>query len=181
MNAEYSAASNASTAEFRAVTWAAESASTESKTKSAGGDSKVFYLFVIMIWYWNMQHVLELSATLNIPTQEVVINIWLCWTGKTWSRACWRRARGARRVAISCLLCVIVTWQASTPPLRTPAHSILSVTSSLIRLLHTVLLMIRTSAFCRTVAAWPGRRDDQLLHNMFIDWQHTHFLQQMFL
>lgn len=55
----------------------------------------------------------------------------------------------------------VVTWQASTPPLRTPAHSILSVTSSLIRLLHTVLLMIRTSAFCRTETVRPGGRHNQ--------------------
>lgn len=47
------------------------------------------------------------------------------------------------------------TWQASTPPLSTPAHSMREVIWLLISWLHTVWLMIRTSAFCKVVALEP--------------------------
>lgn len=74
------------------------------------------------------------------------------------------------------VLRTVVTWQASTPPLRTPAHSILSVTSSLIRLLHTVLLMIRTSAFCRTETVRPGGQHNQSLPKILANHHFLFFL-----
>lgn len=47
------------------------------------------------------------------------------------------------------------TWQASTPPCRFPAHSILGVTASSYSLLHVFLLMIFTEASWRRVASSP--------------------------
>lgn len=52
------------------------------------------------------------------------------------------------------------TWQASTPPLNTPAQIMRGVVPSSISLLHTALLIMRTSAFCNTDAtsSRAGRR-----------------------
>lgn len=52
------------------------------------------------------------------------------------------------------------TWQASMPPLNTPAQIMRGVIPSSISLLHTVLLIMRTSAFCNTDAtsSRAGRR-----------------------
>lgn len=48
-----------------------------------------------------------------------------------------------------------LTWQASTPPDRTPAHIMREVIWPVISWLHTVSLMMRTCAFCSTVAPAP--------------------------
>lgn len=48
-----------------------------------------------------------------------------------------------------------ITWQASTPPVSTPAHIIRDVICPPIKVLHTVLFIIRTWAFWSTVAAIP--------------------------
>lgn len=49
-----------------------------------------------------------------------------------------------------------LTWQASTPPCRFPAQSILGVTASSYSLLHMFLLMIFTEASCKRVASSPA-------------------------
>lgn len=48
------------------------------------------------------------------------------------------------------------TWQASTPPLKTPAQIMRGVIPSSNSLLHTVMLIMRTSAFCNTDATSSG-------------------------
>lgn len=108
-------------------------------------DSQTLHLsFILTLWNRWSANMLSFSSKLSLQRFDLMYL-------KFWRLCCF---------CLSCIIrCVIcVTWQASTPPLRTPAHSILSVTSSVIRLLHTVLLMIRTSAFCRMVAARPDRQ-----------------------
>lgn len=54
-----------------------------------------------------------------------------------------------------------ITWQASTPPVSTPAHIIRDVICPAIKSLHTVWLMIRTCAFWSTDAADPESQNTQ--------------------